>query len=252
MKEGGILVSETTLDQTRLDIHVSPLSSRIRKALQYSDSIDQVVEILKESNNGLYTNEWLLADTKTNEIAMFELGTHASRLYRSSKGEWFGGTPGSYWGCNNTKDLAVRLETIAATNDRPANMVWHPSDRDEAWIKLYRKHKGKMGVEFAKEAFTTPPICASASVDAKFTTTDLARDLKSWAIFGPPRGKTWLPTDEEKKKYPEVDPLVSNPWTVLHGGAPLGEELAEAPKDLRDDDKSGGEDEEGDRRRDQS
>ncbi len=252
MNDAGILVSETTIDQTRLDVQGTPQSSRIRKALQYADSIDGVVEILKKENNGLYTNEWLLADTKTDEIAMFELGTHASKLYRSSKGEWFGGTEGFYWGCNNTKDLAVRLETIAAVNDRPANMVWHPSDRDEAWLKLYRKHKGKIGVEFAKEAFTTPPICAFSSADAKFTTTVLASELKSWAIFGPPRGKTWLPTDDEKKKYPEVDPLVSNPWTVLHGNAPLGAELAQAAADLRDDGEGRGSDEDGDRRGDQT
>ena len=49
-------------------------------------------------------------DTKTNEIGMFELGTHQSRLWRSSRNEWFGGTAGFYWGCNNAKDLKVRLE----------------------------------------------------------------------------------------------------------------------------------------------
>ena len=91
-----------------------PLASRIRKALQYGDSIDSAVEILAQGNNGLYTNEWLLADTKTNEIAMFELGTHKSKLWRSSKNEWFGGTEGFYWGCNNAKDLEVRLETVAS------------------------------------------------------------------------------------------------------------------------------------------
>ena len=56
------------------------VASRIRKALQYADTIDKAVEILKKDNNGLYTNEWLLGDTKTNEIAMFELGTHKSKL----------------------------------------------------------------------------------------------------------------------------------------------------------------------------
>ena len=80
--------------------------------MQYSDSIDQSVQVLKQGNNSLYTNEWLLADTKTNEVAMFELGTHQSRLWRSSKNEWFGGTTGFYWGCNNAKDLQVRLETV--------------------------------------------------------------------------------------------------------------------------------------------
>lgn len=220
MNDAGMLCSETTIDQTRFNAEGTPLSSRIRKALQYADSIDDVVEILKTANNGLYTNEWMLADTKTNEIAMFELGTQTSKLYRSGKNEWPGGTEGFYWGCNNAKDLQVRLETIAATNDRPADMVWNPSDRDQKWIELYRKHKGKIGVAFGKEAFTTAPICASASVDAKFTTTDMAKRLESWAIFGPPREKTWKATDEEKVKYPGIEPLVSNPWTILHGAAP--------------------------------
>src|SRR5436305_4412287 len=115
------------------------VASRIRKALQYADSIDGAVEILSKDNNGLYTNEWLLADIKTNEIAMFELGTHRSKLYRSSKGEWFGGTPGFYWGCNNTKDLEVRLETIASVEGRPAGAAFHPSDRDRKWLALYDK-----------------------------------------------------------------------------------------------------------------
>ena len=66
--------------------------------------------ISSTKNNGLYTNEWLIGDAKTNEIAMFELGTYKTRLYRSSKNDWFGGTEGFYWGDNNAKDLAVRLE----------------------------------------------------------------------------------------------------------------------------------------------
>jgi hypothetical protein len=222
MNDAGLLVCETTLEQTRFDIRGMTVASRIRQALQYADSIDQACAILEKENNGLYTNEWLLADIKTNEIAMFELGTHKSKLYRSSKKEWFGGTEGFYWGCNNTKDLAVRLETIAATDGQPGNPVFHPSPRDRKWLELYDKYKGKIDADFGKLAFTTPPLAAFHSVDAKFTTTDMARDLKSWALFGPPLGRTWEPTFEERKRYPKVQPLVSNPWTVLHAGPPSG------------------------------
>src|SRR5436853_15953 len=151
---------------------------------------------------------------------MFELGTHKSKLYRSSKNEWFGGTKGFYWGCNNTKDLDVRLETLASLDDRPANGVFVPSDRDRKWVQLYEKYKGKMDVDFGKLAFTTPPLAAYHSLDAKFTTTDMARELKSWCLFGPPLGRTWQPTPDERQRYPEIRPLVSNPWTVLHVQAP--------------------------------
>jgi hypothetical protein len=220
LNDAGLLVAETTISQTRFDIQGMTEASRIRECLQYADNIDQAVEILNKGNNGLYTNEWLLADIKTNEIAMFELGTAKTKLYRSSKNEWFGGTEGFYWGCNNTKDLDVRLETIPGVKSRPANVVWRPSDRDKTWQQLYADHKGKIDVSFGKLAFTTPPIAAYHSLDAKFTTTDLAKNLKTWALFGPPLGRTWEPTKEERTKFPEVRPLVSNPWTILRADPP--------------------------------
>lgn len=224
--DAGMVVLETTINQTKFDINGMALASRIRKAVQYSDTIDRAVETLREGNNGMYSNEWLLADTKTNEIAMFELGTHKSKLWRSSKDEWFGGTRGFYWGCNNAKDLDVRLETVASTSDRPANLVWHASDRDKAWLRLYDKHNGKISESFGFEAFTTAPLAAFPSCDAKFTTTALAKDLKSWGLFGPPLGKTWEPSDSERRRYRDVQPLVSNDWTLLTGEAPAQPEPA--------------------------
>ncbi len=243
--DAGLMVCETTIRQTRFHAEGLSLSSRIRRALQYADSIDRAVEILKKDNNGLYTNEWLLGDAKTNEIAMFELGTHKSKLFRSGKSEWFGGTEGFYWGCNNTKDLEVRLETLASVEDRPADVTFRPSERDKTWLKLYDRYKGKIDADFGKVAFTTPPVAAYHSLDAKFTTTDMVKELKTWALFGPPLGRTWQPTQEERRLYPEIRPLASNPWTVLHAGPPAKtRELVAADlgrpddkKDTADDDR---------------
>ncbi|HVS36347.1 MAG TPA: C45 family autoproteolytic acyltransferase/hydrolase [Gemmataceae bacterium] len=230
LNDAGILCAETTIAQTRFDPAGLAEASRIRKALQYADTIDKAVEVLKEQNNGLYTNEWMLADVKTNEIAMFELGTKKSKLYRSSKNEWYGGTEGFYWGCNNTKDLEVRLETIDdPAVGRPGNPVFHPSDRDRKWLELYDKYKGKIDADFGKLAFTTPPIAAFHSVDAKFTTSDMAKELKTWALFGPPLGRTWKPTEEEQKKFPEIEPLVGNPWVVLNANPPPGANAPGSP-----------------------
>ena len=215
VNNAGLMICETTIDQTRFDGTGLALASRIRQAVQYSDSIDQVVATLIKENNGLYTNEWLLADTKTNEIAMFELGTQKSKLWRSSKNQWFGNTPGFYWGCNSTKDLGVRLETIPGVEGRPENLVWRPSARDQAWQQLYRDHRGRIDAAFARKAFTTPPVASYHALDVKFTTSDLMKDLKSWALFGPPLGRSWQPTHEERQQYAEIRPLVSNPWTML-------------------------------------
>src|SRR5262245_17510217 len=221
MNDNGMLVSETTIGQTRFNGDGETESSRIRKALQYGGSIDEVTDILKTANNGLYSNEWLIGDTKTNEIAMFELGTAKSKLWRSSRNEWFGDTPGFYWGCNNTKDLDVRLETIASLVDKPVNVVFRPTDRDLMWQRLYTKHRGRIDAGFGFEAFTTPPLAAAHSLDAKFTTTALARELKTYALFGPPLGRTWQPSDFEQKRYgDEIKPLISNGWTLLEPDAP--------------------------------
>jgi Phospholipase B len=226
----GLLVTETTIGQTKFGENAAPLASRIRKVMQYANSIDDAVTMLKDANNGLYTNEWLLGDTNTNEIAMFELGTKSTKLWRSSKDEWPGGTKGFYWGCNNTKDLEVRLETVASVGGKPANVTFRPSDRDRKWVELYEKHKGKIGPAFGFEAFTTPPLAAFPSCDAKFTTTAMAKDLKCFALFGPPRGRTWEPTDWERSHYHDIKPLVSNDWTILKpdGPAPPSGDAKEA------------------------
>jgi len=221
MNDRGLVVCETTLAQTKFDVSGIPLVDRIRRALQYSDSIDQSVQILKQGNNGLYTNEWLLADIKTNEVAMFELGTHQSRLWRSSKNEWFGGTTGFYWGCNNAKDLQVRLETVPALDGSPANVVFHPSDRDRSWLQLFDRKNKAIDVDFGFLAFTTPPLAAAHSLDAKFTTTAMAKELTTWAKFGPPLGRAWEPTDTERRKFPDMMPLVANDWTILRVDPPV-------------------------------
>ncbi len=220
MNDAGMVVCETTLDQTAFDPDGRPLCSRIRHALQYGDSIDAIVSHLSLDNNGLYTNEWLIADAKTDEVAMFELGTRRTRLWRSGRDEWFGGTKGFYWGCNNAKDLHVRLETVPGLEGKPANVVFHPSDRDRAWLKLFDARRGRIAADFGFEAFTTPPLCAWPSLDAKFATADMIKNLKTYAVFGPPRGRTWEPTDAERERYPDTGALVPNDWTILTATPP--------------------------------
>ncbi len=220
LNDAGLLCCETTIAQTRFNVDAVPLASRIRRVMQYGDSINKAVEILLTSNNGLYTNEWLLGDTKTNEIAMFELGTHKSKLWRSSKREFPGGTEGFYWGCNNAKDLEVRKETVPSLAAKPANLVFHPHHRDIVWQQLFGEHRGKIDSTFGFKAFTTPPLAAFRSCDAKFTTTALAKQLKSWALFGPPRERTWDASPEELRRLADTRPLVSNDWALLHAAAP--------------------------------
>jgi hypothetical protein len=220
INDAGIVLTETTIAQTRFEPTGMAIGSRSRRAMQYGDSIDSAVQLLGERGNGLYTNEWLLADMKTNEIALYELGTHTSRLMRSSHDEWFGGTKGFYWGCNNTKDLAVRLETLAGVNDRPADMTFHPADRDMQWLRLYQQNRGSIGPDFARLAFGRPPLAKRESCDAKFTTAEMALSLKSFAHWGDPYGQLWEPSSREREEAPQVRAIVPCDWTVLSTDAP--------------------------------
>ncbi|HET6573306.1 MAG TPA: C45 family autoproteolytic acyltransferase/hydrolase [Fimbriiglobus sp.] len=221
LNSAGLMLTETTLDQTRFEPDGTPLASRARRAMQYGNTIDDVVKDLTVKNNGLYTNEWLIGDANTNEIAVLEQGSHTYRLRRSSKNEWLvPGVEGFYWGCNNAKDLRTRLETVASTSGRPEDVSWRPSDRDLAWLTLYRAHRGKIDVGFGKRAYSAAPLAKLHSLDAKVTTAALAKELKAHAVFGPPYGRVWEPAPGQREQYAIIRPLVPNDWTVLTTAAP--------------------------------
>ena len=124
--------------------------------------------------------EWILGDLKTNEIALLTHGTHKNKLYRSSKQEWIAGAQGFYWSCNNDKDREVRLETVASLHDRPsAAGVLTPSRRDTVWLRMFDLHRGTIDADFAQKMLNLPGVATAYSVDAKFTTADLASGLEN-------------------------------------------------------------------------
>ncbi len=214
MNDAGILFAETTINQSPFDLDGVPLTNRARKAIQYSKSIDDMVKHLSEKNNGLYTNEWLLGDTKTNEIAMFELGTKKTRLYRSGKDDWFGGTTGFYWGCNNAKDIEVRMEAHPK-DGRNRKPDFRPTSRDSAWLREFKAVDNKIDAEWGKKVFASPALALPHSLDAKVSTSAMADKLATHAMYGSPTGRIWKPSAYEKELYPEIETLEPHPWTIL-------------------------------------
>ncbi len=191
--DAGVVLTETTINQTPFNIQGTPVAFRARMAIQYGGNVDEVVERLGTRNNGLYTNEWLIGDAKNNEVAMYELGTNRTRLWRSTKNEWFGDTPGFYWGDNNPKDLAIRLENHPDPKGGPAYIPYVPYDRDLAWQDLYRKYRGQIDEQFGFLAFRTAPLVSASTMDAKVATADLASRLMVWAEIGKPNQREWTP-----------------------------------------------------------
>jgi len=191
--DAGVVLTETTIRQTPFNAQGTPVAFRARVAIQYGGNIDEVVERLGTRNNGLYTNEWLLGDAQNNEVAMYELGTNRAKLWRSSKNQWFGDTRGFYWGDNNAKDLAIRLETHPDSRGTPEYVPYVPADRDLAWQDLYRQYRGQIDEQFGFLAFRTAPLVSDGAMDAKIATADMASRLMVWAAIGKPNQRERRP-----------------------------------------------------------
>jgi phospholipase B-like protein len=228
----GVVLTETTIEQSPFNVEGTPVAYRARKSIQYGDSIDKVVELLKTKNNGLYTNEWIIGDARTNEIAMLELGTYKTRLYRSSKDDWFGGTEGFYWGCNNAKDLNVRLEYVPDPHGAPQDLPFVPGMRDVKWQQMYQQYKGKIDEGFAFLAFRTAPLVSATTMDSKVTTSEMASHVMTWALFGKPNQREWVPSPQQKSDFAGNDGLYSSGYKLFqaHPGEQIKSITADAPK----------------------
>ena len=141
LNAAGMVITETTISGFHgFDSGGVPEFVRARKAMQYSASIDDVARIFKEGNNGGYANDWLIADTRKNEIASLELGLKNVTLDRK--------TDGYFVGSNfpiNPKLAAEETDFAVADNTNSANA------RHRRWEQLMTENKGKIDVPSAQK-----------------------------------------------------------------------------------------------------
>ncbi|MBM7116472.1 C45 family peptidase [Archangium primigenium] len=189
LNDAGVVMGETTVGQTPFDPDGTPQSNRIRKAAQYAGSIDDVARILQENNNGLYSNDWTLADTKTGEGACFTLGTKTSRMWRTGDATHASDTPGKLvdfiWANNNNRDLEVRKESVANPLNAPVDLAFNTWNRDIAFQQYFEKHgQGGIDLDNAIRMLASSPINRPHACDGKLTTEEMARQLMFLAHYG--------------------------------------------------------------------
>jgi hypothetical protein len=141
LNAAGIVITETTISGFHgYDATGVPEFVRARKAMQYAASIDEAARIFKEGNNGGYANDWLIADTKKNEIASLELGLKNVTLKRK--------TDGYFVGSNFPIDpkLAAEETDFALTDN--ANSA---NARHHRWEQLMSENKGNIDVPMAEK-----------------------------------------------------------------------------------------------------
>jgi hypothetical protein len=145
VNSAGITITETTIGYfAGFDPNGIAEFVRARKAMQYSASIDDFTRIMKEGNNGGYANTWLLADSKTDEIASLELGLKHVTLQRTKDGYFVG----SNYPAN---EELIRDE---ATDFPSRDASISANARHIRWEQLMKENKGQIDVAAAQGFLT--------------------------------------------------------------------------------------------------
>ena len=141
INSAGLAVTETTITGFHgWDPNGKPEFVRARKATQYASSIDEYVRIMNDGNNGGYANDWLIADTKTGEVARFEQGLKHTRVWRTKDGY--------FEGSNFASDpQVIKDETDFDTEKKGTS----PNARRERWHQLLEQNKGKIDAAMAQK-----------------------------------------------------------------------------------------------------
>jgi hypothetical protein len=237
LNEAGIAFGETTVSQTPYEANSTPQSNRARKAA------DDVERILWEKNNGMYTNDWPIADFKTGEVAILLLGTHQKKMWRTSEDMNPFGTPGFLWANNNPRDPEVRKEYVAQPFDRPFDLMFSPWNRDIAFNKFYQEHKGAIDANAGVRLWASSPVNRAHACDGKITNTDMANEMVFLAHHGKVTLREKFPTKGWRilPDLPGADPHLSLGYSVVspvfvadrlkaaRATQKLGEEKSESP-----------------------
>ncbi|UCF49681.1 MAG: PQQ-binding-like beta-propeller repeat protein [Thermoplasmatales archaeon] len=220
--EAGMILMETTLPLGIWNRFGTPLVVRARKAIQYSDSIDEMVNYFIIRNNGLFANEWIIGDTKTGEIATLELALFNYALKKTKNG--------FYWSVNAPRDDKVRWELSSILGlgliGRILKLKYKPQSRDVKFEEYSDKYYGKIDVDIARKMMSTFPICDVLDdkvimFDCKVTDTQLVKDFGVWTFMGNPGGVDFpadeFPIYEERDEYTD---LPACGWLQLFGRKP--------------------------------
>ena len=181
INDAGIMITETTIGSFHgFDEKATPEFVRARRAMQYSESIDDFAKIMEDGNNGGYANTWLVADRKTNEIARLELGLKWVTLERTKDGYFVG------------SNFPINPKLIAEETDFPANDPNTPNQvRHRRWDQLMLENKGRIDVEAGKKFETDHYDALTKEIDPNERTIcghidKSSRGLKPWQDpYGP-------------------------------------------------------------------
>ena len=116
----GLLLTETSLADTRYRPSGVPCFVRARETAQYASTVGQAVKRLLTDSNGAYCNEWLIGDS-SGAIASLQMGYKVHDLHVTRNG--FFGSSNYDWGANTRKEEGTIADPPKPANDDYARYV---------------------------------------------------------------------------------------------------------------------------------
>ncbi len=235
--ENGIIGCETTISNLNYRVnfttpgHTTPYFLRIRQAMQFGKTLDDYVDIMRHDSAGDYACTWLLGDTKTGEIMLFDNGKAHHGVKRTYDG--------IFHASNEAGTQEMMRHEIGKDNhgDSTKSTGARYKRMDTLLFEVYGKDdngKGQLDVATAKTIMADHnsdesnknktqgsqlTICKhltnklAGATDSKITNTVLAKSMKFWGRMGSPCGQAF-----KKNKTMKSLPIKSMPrheWVIL-------------------------------------
>jgi hypothetical protein len=240
----GIIGTETTIGGFYPYEKRYPIGYRIRKAMQYGESLDDYCNILLNGNSGDYANSWLFGDINKNEILRIELGLKYHNIERTKNGFFIG--------FNAPYD--ERIRNLECANSGFYDIRRHQGARMVRLGDLMDENKGKIDIDVAQKIISdhydvylekdnnpcARTVCSHYDLDAReymsqsdrpkpyqprgavdgfVCDSNLAKNMKFIGRYGDSCGMSFVASNFFKKhrQWYKFEPYVmdrpSQPWT---------------------------------------
>jgi hypothetical protein len=164
----GLMGLETTMGGFALyDEKGAPEFQRIRKAMQYADTLDEAARYILENDNGGYANAWMIGDTNTNEIMLLEDGLKIDAITKKKDGYFIG----------YNAPLDPRIRNLETTNSGYCDTRRHQGGRQVRLAQLMDYYKGNIDTTVAKKILADHYDVYTGTINPCSRTVDSHYDL---------------------------------------------------------------------------
>jgi hypothetical protein len=225
----GIVGCETTIGSVNyLPKFGKPYFCRIRECMQYANTLDDCVRMMREDSAGDYPCGWLFGDINTNEIMLLEVAKTVAEPRRTKSGV--------FYGSNYAQDDFIRETQTAYGKTTQPSLFRSDIARSNRldWL-LNKKYWGKIDANAAKRIIADHydvyeetqkmgirSICKHSyktpfgAFDGKVVTANMAKKMQFLGRWGSSCGRKYKPSLAMTRKMHGFLPTFNgDPWITI-------------------------------------